>query len=144
MLLVTEGEVIVWHRQPTDVSLSKPREMTGVTDRKLACCGPCGHKEAGRTEQVNKQNACTCLSIHETCVRAQLLSAVCLFVTPRASPPGSSAVASSGPEAVLTEAPTAERAALISRFHFPVGMKSLRRAWGPQSSLGTCLPILPL
>ena len=129
---------------PTDVSLSKLREMTGVMDRKLECCSPCGHKEADRTEQVNKQNACTCLSIHEACVRAQLLSAVRLFVNPRASPSGSSAVGSSGPKAVLTEAQTAERAALISRFHFPAGMKSLPRAWGPQSLLGTCLPILPL
>ena len=33
-LLVTEDEMIGWHHQPMDVSLSKLREMTGAKDRK--------------------------------------------------------------------------------------------------------------
>ena len=37
--------------------------------------------EAGSTERVNQENARTCLSVHEICVRAQLLSPVRFFVT---------------------------------------------------------------
>ena len=46
---MTEDEMVGWHHQLNDMSLSKLRELGS-----LACCNPWGCKESDTTEQLNR------------------------------------------------------------------------------------------
>ena len=46
---MTEEEMVGWHHQLNDMSLSKLRELGS-----LACCNPWGCKELDTTEQLNR------------------------------------------------------------------------------------------
>ena len=49
---MTEDEMVGWHHDSMDMSLS-----TGSTGQgSLACCNPWGRKESDMTEQLNKNN----------------------------------------------------------------------------------------
>ena len=47
-----EDEMVGWHHDSVDMSLSKLREL--VMDREAwLCCGSWGHKESDMTKQLN-------------------------------------------------------------------------------------------
>ena len=49
---MTEDEMVGWHHQLNEHEFE---QAPGVGDGQgsLACCGPCGRKESGMTEQLN-------------------------------------------------------------------------------------------
>ena len=50
---MTENEIIGWHHDSEDMSLSKPWEMMNEGQGSLVCCSPWGHKESDTTDRLN-------------------------------------------------------------------------------------------